>query len=241
MRGRAGVRAVVTGPWGRPRCVGRVGTAGGGGGTVCCRPACPCARVCTHSCARPRRVVSFAAGCSRSGGRSSGWGWTGLGTNRRPHLPSNRAAWPLHSREERPKQEEEGGAQARVLRELHADAGGGGAHREGAQSASGDLPRPLPAGQIHYGTAPRGHTFFCQACPSAPLPGPPPRPLHAHPASPSSPPPPPIKELSGSEGSRGQVCGGWWSQAEKGATRGRPSLSPVLPEQQLRTACLSGH
>ena len=32
MRGRAGVRAVVTGPWGRPRCVGWVGMAGGRGG-----------------------------------------------------------------------------------------------------------------------------------------------------------------------------------------------------------------
>lgn len=56
-----------------------------------------------------------------------------------------------HSGSKRSKQKEERGTQARVLRELHADAGGGGAHREGAQSASGDLPGPLPAGQVHYG------------------------------------------------------------------------------------------
>lgn len=38
-----------------------------------------------------------------------------------------------------------------MLGELHHHARGGGAHREGAQSPPGDLPRPLPARQIHYG------------------------------------------------------------------------------------------
>jgi len=38
-----------------------------------------------------------------------------------------------------------------VLGELPGDARGGGADREGAQSPPGDLPRALPARQVHYG------------------------------------------------------------------------------------------
>lgn len=38
-----------------------------------------------------------------------------------------------------------------------------------------------------------------------------------------------------------QACGGGGGRPRMGALRRRPSLSAILPEQQLRTTCLSGH
>lgn len=53
---------------------------------------------------------------------------------------------------------------------------------------------------------------------------------------------PPLKELSGSEGQvRGRPVGAGGARPRRGAMRRRPSFSPVLSEQQLRTTCLSGH
>lgn len=80
---------------------------------------------------------------------------------------------PPNSGAKRSKQKEERGAQARVLRELHADARGGGTHRKGAQGAPGDLPGPLPAGQVHYGM-PAGGDAAHPGPPRPPFPSPPP-------------------------------------------------------------------
>lgn len=77
--------------------------------THTCTPACAFLR----ACARPGRVTSLAAAAARLR-EELGWGWAAA--------PALTLASALHSCEERQKQEEEGGAQARVLRELHADA-----------------------------------------------------------------------------------------------------------------------
>lgn len=111
--------------------------------------------VCTWLCASPRvcPLVATSSASGSGGGARAGDGWARGG---RACACSLTAGLCPHSCEERSQQEEEGGAQARVLRGPHADARGGGAHREGAQSAPGDLPCPLPAGQVHYGTASPG-------------------------------------------------------------------------------------
>lgn len=86
-------------------------------------------------------------------------GQHGLGLALSPRQFLSNPSTSPHSGAKRSKQKEERGSQGRVLRELHADPGGGGAHREGAQGSPGDLPGPLPAGQVHYGMlARRGAT-----------------------------------------------------------------------------------
>lgn len=71
---------------------------------------------------REARAGDFLGGCSGS------VLWEALGRGWAAAAPAAALASALHSCEERQKQEEEGGAQARVLRELHADPRGGGAH-----------------------------------------------------------------------------------------------------------------